>query len=73
MDKANELGALRFTSGKKYTVERIANRNGKTVVRLKFETFEELELFFIEELIGSGVMEGSASKVIGTTLLIWDR
>ena len=28
---------------------------------------------FIEELIGTGMMTGSFSKVIGTTLLIWDR
>lgn len=73
MDKLSKFGRLRFESGKHYTVDRIANRYGKTVLRLKFKNFEEMELFFIEELIGSDVMEGSASKVIGTTLLIWDR
>jgi hypothetical protein len=56
-----------------YTAQTITNRHGKNVLRLRFENFEALERFFVEELIGSDMMKGSASKVIGTTLLIWDR
>ncbi len=56
-----------------YTAQRITNQHGKAVLRLRFESFESLETYFADELIGSDMMEGSASKVIGTTLLIWDR
>lgn len=56
-----------------YTAQKITNRHGKAVLRLRFENFEELERFFMDELIGSDAMKGSASKVIGTTLLIWNR
>ena len=56
-----------------YTAQTITNRHGKKVLRLRFEDFEELERFFMDELIGPDAMKGSASKVIGTTLLIWDR
>lgn len=56
-----------------YTAQTITNKHGKNVLRLRFENFEELERFFMDELIGSDMMKGSASKVIGTTLLIWDR
>lgn len=56
-----------------YTAQTITNKHGKNVLRLRFEDFEELERFFMDELIGSDAMKGSASKVIGTTLLIWDR
>lgn len=47
--------------------------NGKIVVRLGFRDFATLERFFSEELIGAPMMSGSVSKIIGTTLLIWDR
>jgi len=53
--------------------ESTRNKHGKAVLRLRFESFEALEAYFADELIGSDMMEGSASKVIGTTLLIWDR
>ena len=53
--------------------ESTRNKHGKAVMRLRFESFEALEAYFADELIGSDMMEGSASKVIGTTLLIWDR
>lgn len=56
-----------------YTVQTITNKHGKAVLRLRFESFEALETYFADELIGSDMMKGSASKVIGTTLLIWDR
>lgn len=56
-----------------YTAQTITNKHGKAVLRLRFESFEALETYFADELIGSDMMEGSASKVIGTTLLIWDR
>lgn len=62
-----------FYIGSTDTAQTIMNQHGKTVLRLCFKDFEELERFFVEELIGSGMMKGSASKVIGTTLLIWDR
>ena len=56
-----------------YTARTLTNKHGKKVLRLRFETFDALEKYFIEELIVSGMMTGSSSKVIGTTLLIWDR
>ena len=56
-----------------YTAQTITNRHDRKVLRLRFEDFEELERFFMDELIGPDAMKGSASKVIGTTLLIWDR
>jgi len=56
-----------------YQVDHLKNKHGARITRFRFKTFEELELFFMDELIGSDMMEGSASKVIGTTLLIWDR
>lgn len=56
-----------------YTAQTITNKHGKNVLRLRFQSFDELERFFMDELIGSDAMKGSASKVIGTTLLIWDR
>lgn len=56
-----------------YTAQTVTNKHGKDVLRLRFNNFEELERFFMDELIGSDAMKGSASKVIGTTLLIWDR
>jgi len=56
-----------------YTAEVVTNDRGVSVLRLQFRTGAELERFFIHELLGSEAMKGSASKVIGTTLLIWDR
>lgn len=56
-----------------YTAQTITNKHGKDVLRLRFESFGAMEAFFADELIGSDMMEGHASKVIGTTLLIWDR
>jgi len=56
-----------------YKAKIIRNKQGKAVMRMEFEGVEELELFFMDELIGSDMMKGSASKVIGTTLLIWDK
>ena len=56
-----------------YAAQSFTNKHGKKVLRLRFETFDALEKYFIEELIGTGMMTGSSSKVIGTTLLIWDR
>ena len=53
--------------------ESTRNKHGKAVLRLRFESFEALEAYFADELIGSDMMEGSASKAIGCTLLIWDR
>ena len=55
------------------SAESTRNKHGKAVLRLRFESFEALETYFADELIGSDMMKGSASKVIGTTLLIWDR
>lgn len=54
-------------------VDTFKNKHGATVLRLRFETFEALEAYFAENLIGADAMKGSASKVIGKTLLIWDR
>lgn len=68
-----KFGEIRINTKHQFEMQRIANTHGKTVLRLKFASFEALELFLIEELIGSDLMKGSASKVIGTTLLIWDR
>lgn len=56
-----------------YEVEHLTNKRGARITRLRFKNFEDLERFFVDELIGSQMMDGSASKVIGTTLLIWDR
>lgn len=56
-----------------YEADSFINPNGKHVTRMRFASFEDLERFFVEELIGSDMMKGSSSKVIGTTLLIWDR
>ncbi len=56
-----------------YEVEHLTNKRGARITRLRFKSFEDLERFFVDELIGSQMMDGSASKVIGTTLLIWDR
>lgn len=36
------------------------NKHGKAVLRLRFESFEALETFFADELIGSDMMDGSA-------------
>lgn len=51
----------------------ITNRRGVKVTQLCFASVEDLEVFFIEELIGSDLMAGSASKAIGKTLLIWEK
>ena len=56
-----------------YAARTLTNRHDKRVLVLRFETLDALETYFIEELIGSGMMADSSSKVIGTTLLIWDR
>ena len=56
-----------------YTVELETSKHGKEIHVLRFDTSDELERFFIEELIGSETMKGRASKAIGATLLIWDR
>lgn len=56
-----------------YTASNTRNKHGKNVLRLRFKNFDDLETYFTNELIGSELMKGSASKVIGTTLLIWDR
>ena len=56
-----------------YRAHHFKNAHGARITRIRFPTFEELEEFFIEELIGSEEMAGCASKVIGKTLLIWDR
>lgn len=53
--------------------EATRNKHGKAILRLRFDTFKALEEYFAEELIGSPLMEGSASKVIGTTIIIWDK
>ncbi len=51
----------------------VKNRRGIPVMRYRFLSPEDLERWFIEELVGSEDMDGCASKVVGTTLLIWDR
>lgn len=56
-----------------YTAKTVKNKNGASVTMMRFRDFEALEAFFMDELIGSDFMKGRASKVIGTTLLIWDR
>jgi hypothetical protein len=56
-----------------YKARSFTNKLGKHVVRMEFENVIELERFFIDELLGSPMMEGSASKAIGRILLIWDR
>jgi hypothetical protein len=56
----------------KYKVDTLT-RKGRAVTRLRFDTFEDLEEFFLDKLIGSDLMIGQASKVIGKTLLIWER
>jgi hypothetical protein len=40
------------------------------VEKYTFETFEELEKYFIEEVL---TRKGVSSKVIGKTLLIWEE
>ena len=67
LGRAKSLPAYQFKSSI------IENDWGVKVLRMQFPTGAELESFFIHELIGSNIMHGSASKVIGTTLLIWDR
>jgi len=56
-----------------YNYDEFTNKKGKLVGRFRFQNFEDLEAFFAEELIGSAVMKDKSSKVIGTTLLIWNR
>jgi len=56
-----------------YTAQTVTNKHGKTVLRLIFKNIEALERFFMDQIIGSDMMKGSASKIIGTTLLIWDH
>lgn len=48
----------------------IIERNGKMINRFEFESFEDLEQYFLNYLAGKS---GVASKVIGTVLLWWER
>ena len=56
-----------------YKAKSFRNSRGVAVLRMEFESPADLELFFTEELIGSDMMKGSASKAIGSVLLIWDK
>lgn len=56
-----------------YEARSIVNQHGKRILRLQFDNPADLERYFIEELIGSDMMKGCASKAIGSNLLIWDR
>ena len=69
----DDLYAARGRTLAQYTVEVCQNSNRDTYLRLRFNSFDALETFFCENLIGSGLTAGFASKVIGTTLLIFDR
>jgi hypothetical protein len=42
------------------------NKNGSTHTVVKFETFDDLEAFWIENILDSGIK----SKVIGKTLIL---
>ena len=48
----------------------VIERNGVQVNRFEFESFDALEQYFLEYLVGK---PGIASKVIGTVLLWWER
>ena len=48
----------------------VIERNGVKINRLEFESFNDLEQYFLEYLVGR---PGIASKVIGTVLLWWRR
>jgi hypothetical protein len=48
----------------------IIERGGKMVNRFEFESFEDLEQYFLNYLVGK---QGVASKVIGNVLLWWER
>lgn len=56
-----------------YTARRVKNRQGVTVLALDFETTDDLQAFFVNQLIGTNMGKKSEHEVIGTTLLIWDR
>jgi hypothetical protein len=56
-----------------YDVSIITARSGKKVVRLEFDTIPQLETFFLDELIGTELLDQSETKTIGTVLLIWDK
>ena len=56
-----------------YIASSFTNGHGKNIVRLQFNSTEDLEEFFIHEMIGLEKMKKSSSKAIGRTLLIWDR
>ena len=43
------------------------------MVRLEFDTIPQLETFFLDELIGTELLDQSETKTIGTVLLIWDK
>jgi len=44
--------------------------SGQPVSRIEFETFEELEAYFVQFCIGQ---PGMKSKVIGKVLLMWAK
>lgn len=56
-----------------YFTQHLTNANGVTYTKIAFRSFDDLERFFVENMIGSAIVAGQSSKVIGTTLLIFDR
>lgn len=48
----------------------VIERNGAKINRFEFESFNALEQYFLEYLVGK---PGIASKAIGTVLLWWER
>lgn len=59
-------------SAAEYTLHIETNTQGSRILVLRFQSARSLEHFFID-LIGTGMMDKSDTKVIGTTLLIWDK
>jgi len=47
-----------------------AHSNGVTYAIARFHSFEEVEAFFLTEMLGKSHL---ASKVIGTTIIYWNK
>jgi hypothetical protein len=56
-----------------YRIDKVKNAVGQEVYRFEFENVQDLEQFFIDNMIGNAKMSGRASKAIGTVLLVWDK
>lgn len=55
------------------TVDTIETPQGEPVLRLRFDSLEALEEYYVAWLIRSPASADSKAETIGTTLLIWDH